>query len=215
MSQPVKCGSSDAVLCGEVCGKHLSCDLHQCEEFCHGGACMPCPLTVEQQCYCGKTKRQVPCSIDHPSDERFTCEDICDLKLNCGRHRCQQSCNPGPCGSCSLLVETVTTCPCGKVDLKQLYQQKKKLIVPERKVCTDPVPVCGKICGRPLPCGPTENRHLCTVSCHSGSCPSCPQSTLLRCRCGRSEKNVPCKQLVDLVEVLCERRCNKKRQCGR
>jgi transcriptional repressor NF-X1 len=77
------------------------------------------------------------------------------------------------------------------------------------------VPVCGKICGRSLPCGPTENRHSCKIMCHSGPCPPCPLTTLLRCRCGRNEKDVPCVQLADLVEVLCERRCNKKRQCGR
>ena len=214
-SQTVKCGSSDALLCGEKCDKQLSCGLHSCQEFCHASACTPCSVLVEQVCCCRQTKRHVPCSIDHPPDEKFTCEAICDRILNCGRHRCEKKCHFGDCALCPLLVETVTTCPCGKVDLKQLYQQKKKAVVPERKVCTDPVPVCGKICGRSLPCGPTENRHSCKIMCHSGPCPPCPLTTLLRCRCGRNEKDVPCVQLADLVEVLCERRCNKKRQCGR
>lgn len=103
-------------------------------------------------------------------------------------------------------------CPCGKKSLEQLYRTKS---IPERKSCADPVPVCGLKCGRILSCGPTENPHSCSSSCHSGPCPTCPQSTLLRCRCNKNEKNIECKMLSTVGEVLCERRCNKKRQCGR
>lgn len=211
-SQLVKCGSSNALLCGELCGKQLSCELHTCQEACHIGPCEQCPLTVQQDCFCGQSNRELPCSVEHPEDEKFSCDLVCNKKLSCGRHSCQRQCHVGDCGACQLEVDTVVTCPCGKVQLKQLYKTKG---VTERKFCTDPIPVCGKVCGKIMSCGPAENPHVCAVLCHGGLCPPCPLSTDLRCRCGRNEKKFPCRKLSEIEEVLCERRCNKKRQCGR
>lgn len=211
-SQLVKCGSTDPLLCGETCEKQLSCGLHSCQEACHVGACETCPLTVQQTCFCSQSKRILPCSIDHPEEEKFSCDLVCSKKLSCGRHQCETNCHSGNCQACHLEVATVTSCPCGKVELKELYKTKS---IPERKICTDSIPVCGKICGKMMSCGPSENPHSCPVPCHGGPCPPCPLSTLLRCRCGRNEKKFLCKNLNGLGEVLCERRCNKKRQCGR
>lgn len=125
---------------------------------------------------------------------------------------CRVACHAGECGSCKLQVGVVKTCPCGKCTLQELYRTKS---LPERKNCADPVPVCGSTCGKILPCGPQENPHTCASVCHSGSCPPCTLSTFVRCRCGKNEKEIACKALGDVGEVLCERRCNKKRQCGR
>ena len=204
--------SADALLCGDPCGKQLSCGLHECEEPCHVGPCQTCPLTIKQVCFCGQTTRELPCSIDNLEEDKFFCDLVCSKKLSCGRHDCNKICHSEACGPCQLEVATVTTCPCGKVQLKTLYKTKG---VSERKICTDPIPVCGKICGKPMSCGPSENPHSCTVPCHAGPCPPCPLSSELRCRCGRNEKKIPCRTLSELEEVLCERRCNKKRQCGR
>lgn len=89
-SQLVKCGSSDALLCGEQCGKMLSCGLHPCLDLCHIGPCQSCPIVVEQKCFCNQSTQQVPCSVDHPKEEKFECDRICDKLLNCGHHRCEK-----------------------------------------------------------------------------------------------------------------------------
>ena len=58
-----------------------------------------------------------------------------------------------------------------------------------RKQCTDPIPVCPNICGRPNPvCG-----HPCPEKCHTGpNCPPCKLTTQITCRCGKSSKEIPC-----------------------
>ena len=32
--------------------------------------------------------------------EEFTCESVCERKLNCGEHSCQDPCHQGPCYDC-------------------------------------------------------------------------------------------------------------------
>ena len=212
-SQQVKCGSSDALLCGNPCDKTLNCGLHKCSELCHIGTCEPCEIIIEQVCFCAQNTRQLPCSVENSPEEKFACGAICQRSLECGKHLCDRPCHEGSCESCPLQVEKVHTCPCGKTELAVLYRQKKKNLV-ERKQCTDPVPVCGQKCEKLLECGPSDHRHRCAMVCHEGSCPPCKLNTIRKCRCGRTEKVIPCVELPGMEEVLCERRCNKKRQCG-
>ncbi|KAH9926706.1 uncharacterized protein B0H18DRAFT_1084937 [Fomitopsis serialis] len=47
---------------------------------------------------------------------------------------------------------------------------------------------CGKRCGRKLKCG----NHECEDVCHPGPCEACKVRDLVRCYCGREEKEVPC-----------------------
>ena len=211
-SKIVKCGSSSALLCGDVCGKMLSCGLHACQDLCHVGACAACPVKIKLDCFCGHSSKEVPCSNQVDPNEKYCCDLVCNKDLSCGHHKCEEPCHPGSCEPCKLEVDAVTTCPCGKTSLGKLYKTKS---LEPRKSCTDPVPVCGKTCGRIFTCGPPENPHTCSEDCHTGPCSPCPMKTTLRCRCGRAEKDIPCKDLSNMDEVLCERRCNKKRQCGR
>lgn len=69
--------------------------------------------------------------------------------LECQAHHCQQVCHPGQCQPCPLLPILVSSCPCGQTALAKLLE----LGYPERRSCTDPIPSCGKICNKPLPCG--------------------------------------------------------------
>ena len=213
-SEVVKCGSGETLPCGDPCDRLLSCGLHRCTATCHTGACEPCPIVDLQICFCGKNTKELACSVDSSPSEQFECGQRCQKQLACQHHVCDALCHEGPCGPCKLQVGAVLTCPCGKVPLKQLYENKSNPL-PQRKICTDPVPVCGQICGRTLACGPVEKRHTCPLVCHEGACPPCKQSTTLKCRCGRNDKKIACSKLDEVTEVLCERRCNKKRQCGR
>ncbi|KAM6376358.1 transcriptional repressor NF-X1 isoform 4-T6 [Alca torda] len=178
--------------CGELCGKKRQClDCpHLCNILCHPGPCPSCPAFVTKTCECGQTR-----------------------KLNCGRHNCTQVCHPQPCPLCPRLPQVVYRCPCGQTPLSKLLE----LGCVERKICTDPIPSCGKTCGKPLSCGSYEFIHTCESLCHEGDCRPCSHTSNIYCRCGFKKKEVPCSLLRNKAAItfMCDKRCNKKRSCGR
>ncbi|KAM3593288.1 uncharacterized protein V6R79_009562 [Siganus canaliculatus] len=215
-SQPVRCGQGTVLHCDEVCGAGLSCDEHTCTQVCHSGPCQPCQLQVQQMCYCGVTTRQVLCGTDKQGFDgsgHFSCQKICGMMLDCDAHRCQQVCHRGPCQPCPRSPTLVKTCPCGQTPLAKLLE----LGYSERRSCSDPIPSCGKTCKKPLACGSSDTIHLCENLCHEGSCGPCSLTSTVRCRCGSKTKEVPCATIQKEEELVftCERRCNKKRSCGR
>jgi len=210
-SRHARCGTK--FTCDAVCGKKLSCGGHTCQRPCHHGECAPCPIKVPQQCHCGKQGRQVDCSPISRSTAEYACLEVCDRTLDCGNHQCTLQCHPGDCPDCPLTPEAVTTCPCGKTSLEKIYERDG---AERRTSCQDPVPTCGMTCGRLLECGPPSNRHTCQAPCHEGPCPPCPQTTEVRCRCGYMEKEMDCADLTTRADdARCEKRCNRKRDCGR
>lgn len=133
--------------------------------------------------------------------------------LKCGNHRCEQSCHPGECQPCSLLPESVTTCPCGKAPLSELQDPDHP-----RESCLDTVPTCDAICDKPLKCGPKDAAHTCAMVCHSGPCGGCKRTTIVNCRCGAQTESLPCSEAMEFSEehpYTCTRKCNKKLSCGR
>uniref|UniRef100_A0A7N8WUA4 Transcriptional repressor NF-X1 n=1 Tax=Mastacembelus armatus TaxID=205130 RepID=A0A7N8WUA4_9TELE len=215
-SQPMRCGQAIVLQCAKECGKLLNCAEHTCVQMCHSGACQPCQLKVQQVCYCEVTTREVPCGTDKAGFDgtgHFSCQKICGKMLNCEAHRCQQVCHRGPCRPCPRSPSLVMTCPCGQTPLTKLLE----LGYSERQSCSDPIPSCGKTCKKPLPCGSSDIIHLCEQLCHEGSCGPCSLTSAIRCRCGSKTKEVPCLtvQKEDELVFTCEKRCNKKRSCGR
>ncbi|CAK6967447.1 transcriptional repressor NF-X1 [Scomber scombrus] len=215
-SQPMRCGQATVLQCDKVCGSVLNCTQHTCAQVCHGGACQPCQLQLQQVCYCGVTSRKVLCGTDKDGFDgsgHFSCQKICAKMLNCEAHRCQQVCHRGPCQPCPRSPSLVKTCPCSQTPLVKLLE----LGYSERQSCSDPVPSCGKTCNKPLACGSSDIIHLCEKMCHEDSCGPCSLTSTIRCRCGSKTKEVPCAiiQKEDELVFTCERRCNKKRSCGR
>lgn len=215
-SQPMRCGQGAVLRCDKVCGALLNCGKHSCTQVCHSGACQPCQLQVQQVCYCGVTPREVSCGTDKEGFDgsgHFSCQKICGRMLNCEAHRCQQLCHSGPCQQCPRSPSLVKMCACGQTPLAKLLD----LGYAERKSCSDPIPSCGKTCSRPLACGSSDTIHMCEKMCHEGSCGPCSLTSTIRCRCGSKTKEVPCATIQTEEELLftCERRCNKKRSCGR
>uniref|UniRef100_A0AAV2LAF3 Transcriptional repressor NF-X1 n=1 Tax=Knipowitschia caucasica TaxID=637954 RepID=A0AAV2LAF3_KNICA len=215
-SQPVRCGQASVLLCDRVCGSMLGCGKHSCSQVCHSGPCEPCQIQVDQVCYCGVGARKVLCGTDREGFDgsgHFSCEKLCGKMLDCKAHRCQQACHRGPCQSCPLSPSRVKSCPCDQTPLSKLldfgYSQRKR--------CTDPIPSCGKTCNKPLPCGSNDMIHLCEKLCHEGPCGPCSLTSSVRCRCGAKLKEVPCATIFteDQLMFTCEKRCNKKRSCGR
>ncbi|NWS14801.1 NFX1 protein, partial [Pachyramphus minor] len=214
----VRCGQSTKIRCSNVCGNTLNCGKHSCTQVCHAGKCSPCQLTVQQVCYCGSNFKEVLCgSKEEFSDGfgSFSCQNICGKKLNCGRHNCKQVCHPQPCQLCPRLPQVVYRCPCGQTPLSKLLE----LGCLERKICTDPIPSCGKTCGKPLSCGSYEFIHTCESLCHEGDCRPCSHTSNIYCRCGFKKKVSTSWGLflflIAAITFMCDKRCNKKRSCGR
>ncbi|KAJ7548966.1 hypothetical protein O6H91_07G035000 [Diphasiastrum complanatum] len=67
---------------------------------------------------------------------------------------------------------------------------------------------CGERCGRSLQgdCG-----HTCTLLCHPGPCPPCPQLLQLKCFCGAKSEMRRCGR----GNFSCDKLCNKQLGCGK
>lgn len=210
-TRSVLCSSKLAQLCDRPCGHTLTCTKHTCSRQCHEGPCDCCTETLTQVCHCPAARaRSVACRADAWAADgtaaAWSCGEACGRVLACGAHVCTRACHAPPCEPCALLPDAVLTCPCGKTKLEK----------DKRKSCSDPIPLCGNICAKPLPCGPDGDRHFCKLDCHDGPCPVCPDKTLLQCRCGHSSREVPCADLPEMYNnVLCQKKCNKKLSCGR
>ncbi|XP_075973237.1 nuclear transcription factor, X-box binding stc [Anticarsia gemmatalis] len=206
-TRSVLCSSKLAQVCGRVCKRALECKVHTCTKDCHEGPCETCSEMVTQVCHCpAGTARSVACTAESGGAGAWSCGGACGRVLACGAHVCRARCHPAPCPPCALLPRSLLTCPCGK----------NKLAPESRKTCTDPIPLCGNICAKPLPCGPAGDKHFCKLDCHEGPCPVCPDKTVVQCRCGHSSREVPCADLPDMLNnVLCQKKCNKKLSCGR
>lgn len=54
------------------------------------------------------------------------------------------------------------------------------------------------------------NPHLCQVDCHSGPCPPCHLSTMVKCRCGNMDREIACQDLTTKADdARCEKKCTK------
>lgn len=208
-TQSVKCALGKPLVCESVCGKQLNCGVHSCEAICHPGPCNPCEQKIEQVCYCRKLKRDVDCVQENQGIFVFCCNEVCGAGLACGHHKCQDICHEEKCKPCQLAVDLITHCPCGQTELSQDPNEK-------RKSCLDPIPTCDKICNRKLPCGQPSNPHSCKSKCHPNACPPCPLTTMVRCRCGHMDRDLPCDQLTSKADdARCEKKCTKKRSCAK
>ncbi|XP_043227759.1 protein shuttle craft-like [Amphibalanus amphitrite] len=205
----IRCELAATLTCEQTCGRSLNCGVHRCGEPCHRGDCAECPVQLERVCFCGKERRQEACTAETAGAGPFCCGQPCGRQLDCGRHHCDRLCHEGECGACPLSPELVQRCPCGARPLSELP-------APARASCADPVPTCGGTCGRRLACGRPGQRHTCRAACHAGDCPPCPLQTAVRCRCGFMDREIACGELTTRADdARCQKRCTKKRSCGR
>lgn len=190
--------------CDEVCAKVLTCSVHNCHDPCHQGPCKPCSVVLDMKCYCGKESRNELCTPENAGITTYSCDKICDQLLSCNNHRCELKCHSQKCGRCLLSPEFVKSCPCGKTNILE----------DKRKNCNDSVPLCKAQCLKALKCGPLASPHVCSKTCHLGECQPCTKSTNVKCRCGRIEEKIACKDLLS-TDVRCKKKCTKFRTCGK
>lgn len=203
-SRTFQCSMKETFECEDICGKTLSCGVHNCQESCHQGECKPCEESIEMKCFCAKESKTETCCADNALITKYSCSKVCDLPLGCNNHRCELTCHPQKCGTCLLSPEFIKTCPCGQT----------KVEVDQRTSCTDPIPLCRGQCAKTLKCGPLSSPHACTKSCHLGECQPCGKSTSVKCRCGRIEEKIACKELTS-TDVRCKKKCIKFKTCGK
>ncbi|KAI0264607.1 hypothetical protein BC834DRAFT_244398 [Gloeopeniophorella convolvens] len=217
--------------CGRKCEKPLSCRNHVCQDVCHDGDCAPCPIKVLSRCWCGKVQKELGCGEGDERDCRaraadgedvwvgkFDCGSKCERPFDCGIHKCPKPCHPPSFAPpvCPYSPTAITHCPCGKHSLSNPasahnFPPGAKLV---RTACTDPVPTCTSLCGKPL----EGCEHLCTIPCHAGPCPPCAIPLVRPCRCGSTTRTVTClasQAGAESTEILCNKPCGALRACGR
>ena len=110
---------------------------------------------------------------------RWTGDDHMDIlspvKLFLRGAKLPHNCAERTCPSCPLLPTNVSTCPCGATPISHLLLGgggggggggEGGGAGRERTSCLDPVPTCGNICGRVLPCSSPPGI-LCVRMCAS------------------------------------------------
>ncbi|KAL3417979.1 nf-x1 finger transcription [Phlyctema vagabunda] len=209
--------------CAQVCGDILPCGEHTCQRSCHEGLCGSCEVMIDSRCYCGRVKKELPCSERDDEHESilpvsstkseletwtgsFNCGDECRRPYDCGneKHYCESKCHPQTLepAHCPFSPDVVSHCPCGKTPLD--------ILLPEpRTSCSDSIPHCQERCQKDLVCG-----HLCEQICHQGECRPCLQTVLISCRCGRTSSKTVCHQGVE-EPPSCTRVCRSTLNCGR
>ncbi|KAK6795671.1 hypothetical protein RDI58_009126 [Solanum bulbocastanum] len=202
--------------CGEPCGKKLEKELpgnglseedlcpHVCVLQCHPGPCPPCKaFAPARSCPCGKEVITTRCS-DRKSV--LTCGQQCGKLLDCGRHRCEQTCHVGPCGHCQIVVDAYCFCKkktesvlCGDMGVKGDIKME------------DGVFSCNSVCGKKLSCG----NHICRELCHPGPCGDCAllPSKVKACCCGKTSLEEERHSCLDPIPT-CSKVCGKCLRCG-
>ena len=123
--------------------------------------CSLCDAMISE-CYCGSEKRDVVCGTAESFSSSFSCQNVCNRKLTCGNHYCDDVCHPGACADCRLLPAAVRFCACLKTPLEELLSSTSPSDDAgdngggggERTSCLDPIPTCDQTCGKELKCGP-------------------------------------------------------------
>eukprot|EP01083_Nonionella_stella_P094498 265140_1 len=235
LSYSLLCGQTETKqrLCTQLCDKLLKCGNHRCESTCHHGECKPCDIKTEQECFCGKNKTLKACGtgvqltikvVDDEEEKemivfKYSCHKKCDKDLSCGNHRCTLTCHNGSCSVCPRRIEEPTRCSCSKSTFEDIH----------RSSCLDPLPVCGKKCGKMLGCG----QHFCRKGCHDSKCALCMLHVKKKCRCRASEKKYKChdyqKKLNHFIAlqsnalviegqdswIRCGKKCKRVKSCGK
>lgn len=218
--------------CGNTCNRPLNCGKHACAKVCHDGPCDECDVMDPSRCLCGKHEQEVRCGTgeyiecflegEAPWIGRFSCEDVCNRRFACGKHKCRKLCHsPSPLpATCPQSPEQVTHCPCGRRSIAPLSSSDaSQYDFPARTDCSEAIPTCDSVCSKPHP----SCNHSCGSKCHTGPCPPCMVQIIRPCRCGGTTRSLSCytihsdepEKAAEEKEILCDKPCQALRACGR
>jgi len=179
--------------CEKLCLKKLACG-HACRQVCHSNECMPCLVTVDITCCCGRVHSPTVCHQGR--EQRPQCTRTCKATLNCGRHECGERC-------CS-----------GERKAAERQATKRKLrplgVAHAMDGSFEAEHICTRSCGRVLKCG----NHACSELCHRGPCGSCREAIFeeISCNCGKTilQPPLPC----GTSPPSCRFECERPKDCG-
>ena len=87
------------VLCGQPCGKLLSCGVHRCQRACHSGPCQSTDQKCMQRCNIKRRECGHSCNSlchRHEPCPATTCREIIKVRCPCGRLEKDVVCNLKP-----------------------------------------------------------------------------------------------------------------------
>ena len=187
-------------------------------------------MPLKYTCFCGKKTNPTSSREDenkpfHLRQLPHSCGDLCgkqiilsttfwqqqqdqegvqlDAALEC-KHKCLQSCHPGPCQPCDALVTRKCNCT------KNSFQVK---------CSSSKVPICDKKCVEKLNC----KLHECDRVCHAGKCPPCDRDIEQSCyshgdkrvvKCGSDQLAFKHQETEENFFYKCDLKCDKLLQCG-
>ncbi|XP_031548805.1 transcriptional repressor NF-X1-like [Actinia tenebrosa] len=217
--------------CEKTCGKILPCSPkegdksnssseHRCKEPCHHGNCGPCDGVSVVVCRCGAATKIIKCC--ERTTEDYLCDQRCNKKRQCGRHRCNQKCCVNKDHKCELICGKKLRCgihtcdepchrgycpPCFMTSFEELSCHCGATVLFPPIPCGTPPPDCTKPCSRQHPCSHQVN-HL----CHNEEvCPPCTVLTKKMCSGNHELRlNVQC----HVTDVSCGKRCGSILPCG-
>lgn len=168
------------------------------------------------ECFCGRNKNLG--SAGAVKGEKNTmvlphsCGSTCSRNRSYCGHPCPLQCHPGPCPPCQVPLNI--PCPSHHVDLVVKCSMARGKDIP--------VPTCEEPCENLLNC----QVHACDRLCHDGKCNKCEEREVVKCYCGKEEKEMNCGWAKDKQAVCgsqgevwegrfgCERLCLKPYDCG-
>ncbi|KNC83171.1 hypothetical protein SARC_04577 [Sphaeroforma arctica JP610] len=233
--------------CEAVCGKPLPCaelsktpQQHMCKQPCHTGPCLPCANgTVRISCRCGLETKTFACTDAHVQgvSVALRCKRMCQKKLHCKRHTCEERCCPfaqrqrsrGYVGlvrdsahECTSLCKRTLSCglhecmrechdgacpPCIEASYDDLHCLCGRTMRRAPIPCNTPRPTCTYPCTRTHAC-----THPVTHDCHNeDACPPCVVLVDRECVGGHEVRgSIPC----HMTEVSCGALCGRPLACG-
>ena len=210
-------------LCGNVCGRVLSCGNHYCDQKCHLGRCGSCTSKIQAHCGCGSTVAKLTCK-DALS---FTCSKRCKAKMTCGKHECEVICcrdrtaasSPAhacqrpcqkklPCGhTCTERCHRGSCPPCVNIITQAMHCRCGFELLMPPQPCSTPPPACTRPCTLPSTCGHDLPAH----KCHYGECPPCAAPVQRRCA---GDHTIMSNILCCAPPVSCGQQCGRPLECG-
>lgn len=162
-------------------------------------------------CYCGQHTKRARCVDTDYTTKGYSCTEICEEILGCGKHRCEDRCHSGICPPCKL--EEIQPCYCGR------HERTARCGSGEQVQMRGHIGYysCNEKCDTVFMCG----LHHCKKSCHpctanSQPCPTDP-SIVKTCPCGKHKVEQLLKKnrtsCSDPVPT-CESVCGKVSVCG-
>ncbi|KAK8792799.1 hypothetical protein WA158_004963 [Blastocystis sp. Blastoise] len=184
--------------CTEYCTKKSKCHHdHIQPHYCHYGPCPPCSLPCHKLLPCG----HLCLSLCHDNSCNKTCPPCTTLvSVECvGHHKTLQV----PCYQSNSSIHCDEKC--GHLLACGIHH----CTLPCHPLLSDPdgIPceVCHQPCSRDRSC-----KHPCSIGrCHFGSCPDCQIPVNEACYCGKSQKQVLCKDIQQSHGFSCGNICHK------